>query len=78
MDGECAMNFPMDFPLFRLLYWLINTPGNGGIAVLLVGGGSLTAYFLVLRWITSGSQADEVDVYTFPTPSLLEHDEIEQ
>jgi hypothetical protein len=72
------MNFPMDFPLFRFLYWLINTPGNGGIAVLLVGGGSLTAYFLALRWITRGAQADEAEVYAFPTSSLLGHDEIEQ
>lgn len=71
------MNFPMEYPLFQFLYWLINTPGNGGITVLLVGGGSLTAYFLALRWISRGAEADEAEVYTFPTPSLLEHDEFE-
>jgi hypothetical protein len=78
MDGEYTVNFPMEYPLFRFLYWLINTPGIGGIAVLLVGGGSLTAYFLALRWITRSTQSDDAEVYTFPTPSLLEHDEFEQ
>jgi hypothetical protein len=69
------MNFPMEDPLFRFLYWLINTAGVGGITVLLVGGGSLTAYFLTLRWITRGAEADEVEVYPFPTSTLLEHSE---
>ena len=67
------MNFP-DNPLFRLLYWIINTPGIGGITVLLVGGGSVTMYLLTLRWISRGSQADEPDVYTFPTSTLLGHE----
>lgn len=71
------MNFPMDFPLFRFLYWLINTAGVGGITVLLVGGGSLTVYFLTLRWIARGAKADEVEVYAFPTSTLLDHGESE-
>lgn len=74
------MNFPMEHPLFQFLYWLINTAGVGGITVLLVGAGSLTAYFLTLRWITRAAEADEVEVYAFPTSTLLdhlEHDEFE-
>jgi hypothetical protein len=71
------MNFPMDDPLFRFLFWLINTPGIGGVAVLLVGTGSLIVYSIVLRWIASGARADEAEVYSFPTPTLLEHEESE-
>jgi len=71
------MNFPMDYPLFRFLYWLINTAGVGGIAVLLVGGGSLTVYALTLHWIRQGAEADEEEVYAFPTSTLLGHDESE-
>ena len=66
------MNFP-DEPITRALYWIINTPGVGGIAALLVGGGSITAYLLTLRWIVLGSRADEDDEYVYPTPSLLGH-----
>ncbi len=71
------MNFPLDNPLFHFFYWLINTAGVGGIIVLLVGGGSLTAYLLTLRWIARGAQADEEEVYAFPTSTLLERDESE-
>ncbi|MDX1688150.1 MAG: hypothetical protein R3248_09230 [Candidatus Promineifilaceae bacterium] len=67
--------FPSEFPLFRFMYWLINTAGLGGIAALVLGGGSLTAYFLTLRWIIRGGEADEVQTYTYPTHTLLEHDE---
>ncbi len=70
------MNFPLEYPIFRFLYWLVNTPGLGGIAVGLAGGGSLLAYFLTLRWISQGARAKESDVYVFPTPALhtQEHD----
>ena len=27
------MNFPMDYPIFQFFYWLVNTPGLGGIVV---------------------------------------------
>ncbi len=69
------MNFPLENPLFRFLYWLINTAGAGGVAVMIVGGGSLLAYFLTLRWIAHGAQADEEEEYPFPTPALLGHHE---
>jgi hypothetical protein len=70
------MHFPMDNPLFQFLYFLVDTPGLGGIVVAMVGGGSITAYFFVLRWIRNGAQADETETYTYPTPTLThsEHD----
>ena len=71
------MNFPLENPLFRFLYWLINTAGIGGVTVMIVGGGSLLAYFLTLRWIAHGAQADEAEEYLFPTPALFEHGEDE-
>lgn len=67
------MNFPHS-PLFEFLYWLINTPAVGGIMVGLVGGGSLLAYGLTLRWIHNGRKADETEVYAYPTPALHGHD----
>jgi hypothetical protein len=67
------MNFPMQYPLFQFFYWLVNTPGVGGVTVALVGGGSLLTYALTLRWIHAGSQAKESDTYAYPTPALHEH-----
>jgi hypothetical protein len=69
-DGEKLMNFPLEFPIFRFFYWLVNTPGLGGIAVSLVGGGSMLAYGLILRWIRKGAADEEVDTYAYPTPAL--------
>jgi hypothetical protein len=73
-DGEKLMNFPLEYPIFRFFYWLVNTPGLGGIAVSLVGGGSLLAYGLILRWIRKGAAAEETETYTYPTPALHGHD----
>ncbi len=63
------MNFPEN-PLFEFLYWLINTPPIGGIAVILVGVGCVLAYGLTLRWIVRGREADETETYAYPTPAL--------
>ena len=71
------MNFPLENPLFRLLYWLVDTAGVGGTIALLVGGGSLTIYLLTLRWIVRGADAEESETYVFPTPTLLDHDRVE-
>ncbi|MBI3762140.1 MAG: hypothetical protein HY260_09805 [Chloroflexi bacterium] len=68
------MNFPMQYPIFQFFYWLVNTPGLGGIIVGFVGGGSVVAYALTLRWINDGGQADEGETYTFPTPGLRHQD----
>lgn len=67
--------FPLEYPLFRFFYWLINTAGVGGLTAILLGAGSLTAYLLTLRWITRGAEADEVQTYAYPTHTLLEHDQ---
>jgi hypothetical protein len=63
------MNFP-DNLLFQLLYALINTPGLGGIAVGLLAVAILIVVVLMLRWISHGAQADEVEEYAYPTPAL--------
>ncbi len=67
------MNFPMQYSLFQFFYWLVNTPGLGGIAVAVVGGGSVLAYALTLRWIRKGVQAGESETYAYPTSALHQH-----
>lgn len=64
------MDFVPDYPIIRFLHALINTPGIGGIVVGLVGGGSLLAYGLALRWIKKGAQVPETETYAYPTPAL--------
>ncbi|HZD10932.1 MAG TPA: hypothetical protein VE553_06285, partial [Candidatus Binatia bacterium] len=64
----------MDYPLFRFFYWLINTPGLGGILATLLGVSSLTAYLLTLRWIKRGADANERETYAHPTPTLFGHE----
>jgi len=68
------MNFPMEYPIFQFFYWVVNTASLGGIAVSLVGGGSVLAYFLTLRWIADGGRVSGVDTYAYPTPSLHHHE----
>ena len=70
------MNFP-DEPLFHFIYWIINTPSIGGLVVVLVSGMLLTSAIFTLYWVMRGAQADELDVYVYPTETLLEHDEAE-
>jgi hypothetical protein len=64
------MNFPMEYPIFQFFYWVVNTPSLGGIIVSLVGGGSVLAYFLTLRWIAAGGSPDDPESYSYPTPAL--------
>lgn len=64
------MNFPMQYPLFQFFYWLVNTAGLGGIAVAIMGGGSVLAYFLTLRWIARGTPANDAETYSHPPPTL--------
>lgn len=68
------MNFPLEYPIFRFLYWLINTAGLGGIVALILGLGSSLSALLTLRWIRRGAEANEPETYTYPTPTLLGHD----
>ena len=69
------MNFPLEYPVFRFFYWLINTAGVGGITAMLLGVGSISASLLTLRWIQRGADVDEIETYAYPTPALLDHDE---
>jgi hypothetical protein len=72
-DGETDMNFPLEYPIFKFFYWLVDTPGVGSVLALLAGGGSILSYSLVLRWITRPDH-DESEVYSYPTPALHDHD----
>jgi hypothetical protein len=66
------MNFP-DNPVFQFFYWLVNTPGLGGLGVGLIVIVSVSAAGSALYWITKGAQADEVETYAYPTPALHDH-----
>lgn len=68
------MNFP-DTPPFELIYWLINTPGVGGLIAILLGATSMTAYLLTLRWIQRGGDPQARETYAYPTPALHEHED---
>lgn len=69
------MNFPLEYDLFRFLYWLINTPGIGGILVILIVLTLVLVILMVFRWIMLGTHADEAEVYSYPTRTLIEHEE---
>lgn len=66
------MNFP-DNPVFQFFYWLVNTPGLGGLGVGLIVIVSVSTAGSALYWITKGAQADEVETYAYPTPALHDH-----
>ena len=72
------MNFPMELPVFRFIYWLLNTPGIGGLVVVLFIGGLVTTYLMVLRWVVMGARADESDQYPYPTSTLIGHGHVEE
>lgn len=69
------MNFPMENEIFRAIYWVINTAGIGGIAIMLLAGGLVTVFLLTIRWVVLGAKADESEQYVYPTPTLLGHHE---
>ncbi len=65
------MNFPLDNPVMQFLYWLVNTPGIGGVIAMLLGGGSILAYALMLNWIKKGGDIrEDLETYVYPTPAL--------
>ncbi len=67
------MNFPLDNPVFQFFYWLVNTPGLGGLAVGFIVIISVGAAGSALLWVVRGAQADEVETYAYPTSALHEH-----
>ena len=68
------MNFPLENPLFEFLLWFVDTAGVGGAVAIGLVLASVTIYGLVLGWIARGSQANETETYTFPTPTLIHDD----
>ena len=71
------MSFPEN-ALIDGLYWLINTPGLGGIAVVLLGGGIVITVSLILFWIARpGADAEQEDTYAYPTTALHHKDHAE-
>lgn len=71
------MIIPFDNPVIQFLYWLVHEPGLGGIAVIVVGAGSILAYGLTIRWVKSGGDVEETETYAYPTPALTHSQEIE-
>ncbi len=67
------MSLPMDNGIFAFLYWLVNTPGLGGLAVIAIVMICLGSFAAALRWIVLGGEADENTVYAYPTPALHDH-----
>ncbi len=67
------MNFPMDNPFFQFVFWVLNSPGVGGIAVGLIVLISVSIYTSTIVWIARGAQANKPEIYTYPTSTLLEH-----
>ena len=69
------MNFPLEYPFFRLIFWFINTAGIGGLFIIMLAGGLMVAFLLTLRWVALGSHHAESDQYVHPTPTLVGHHE---
>jgi hypothetical protein len=67
------MRFPLDNPIFQFFYWLVNTPGLGGLFVGLIVVFWVIAAGSAVRWIARGALADEPETYAYPTPALHEH-----
>ena len=68
------MTLPPDTPILRFIFWLVNTPGLGGLAVGAIVAGSLASFAAALRWIARGAAVAEGSVYAYPTPALHEHE----
>ena len=67
------MSMPPD-PILHSIYWLINTPGLGGLSVAAIILSCLGIFAAVLRWIAAGARADEPSTYAYPTSALLHRD----
>jgi hypothetical protein len=67
------VNFPADNPIFNFLYWLVDTPGLGGLAVGGIVSACLVTFGCTLRWLARGARPDDPEVYAYPTPALHDH-----
>jgi hypothetical protein len=61
------MSLPPD-SLLNHLYWLINTPGIGGLSVAAIVLACLGSAVAVLRWIVAGGRAVYLCLSDFSTP----------
>jgi hypothetical protein len=64
------MNFPMDNLFYQFLYWFMNTPGIGGIIVVVEATLIAIVASLSFRWIHKGADAPEKEQFAYPTPAL--------
>jgi hypothetical protein len=67
------MSFPNNSPIWSALYWFVNTPGLGGLAVSLIIVGCLSSFALALRWIGRGAGVGDQTIYAYPTSALHAH-----
>jgi hypothetical protein len=67
------MSFEPGGQVFNTIYWLFNTPGIGGLAVVALIGGCLAVCGAALRWIAAGAAADDPATYAYPTSALFHH-----
>lgn len=65
------MNFPMQYPVFQFLYWLVNTAGLGGWIVTGLASGVVFTLAVTLHWIKRGASSEESETFAYPTPALL-------
>jgi hypothetical protein len=68
------MNFPLEYPVYQIFYWLVNTHGVGSAFAGLAAVGSLLGYFLTLRHIRAAKD-DPGETYSYPTPALHHEEE---
>ncbi len=68
--GGNSMNFPNTQPLFQFFYWLVNTPGLGGIVLIVLTLSVVVAAISTFRWIYVGGKGEETETYSYPTPPL--------
>ena len=52
------MNFPFESSLFKLIYWLINTPGVGAVMIGLIVGTALISFSLSLHRIRAAADGN--------------------
>jgi len=64
------MNFPLEYPIFQFFYWLVNTPGVGGMLVIIIGGVCTAGAFFILRWIALAAKIGESETSSFPSPDF--------
>ncbi len=67
------MTVPPDTSIFRFIYWLVNTPGLGGLGVGAIILTCLASVAAALRWIAAGAQEGDPTTYAYPSPALLGH-----